>query len=106
MPARKLYFEAVRVGDELPALAKAPVDRVQLVALRRRLGRLQPRARGRGLRQERGHAVACTRPGMLVMGFLGQLVSATGPAARSCGATACASSRWCGRATPWSARAG
>ena len=30
MPPRKLYFENVRVGDEIPAMAKAPVDRVQL----------------------------------------------------------------------------
>ena len=30
MASRKLYFEAVRVGEELPALAKPPVDRVQL----------------------------------------------------------------------------
>jgi len=30
MPARKLYFETLRVGDELPALAKTPIDRVQL----------------------------------------------------------------------------
>ena len=29
MPARKLYFESIRVGDELPALATAPVARVQ-----------------------------------------------------------------------------
>ncbi|HEY1418259.1 MAG TPA: MaoC/PaaZ C-terminal domain-containing protein, partial [Myxococcaceae bacterium] len=30
MATRKLYFEAVRVGEEMPALTKAPVDRVQL----------------------------------------------------------------------------
>ena len=30
MAARKLYFESLRVGDELPAVAKAPIDRVQL----------------------------------------------------------------------------
>ena len=47
----------------------------------------------------------CTRPGMLVMGLLGQLVSRLGPRRRSCAATTCASSRWCGRATPSSARA-
>jgi hypothetical protein len=30
MAARKLYYEAVRVGEELPPLTKLPVDRVQL----------------------------------------------------------------------------
>lgn len=30
MPPRKLYFENIRVGDELPAMAKTPIDRVQL----------------------------------------------------------------------------
>ena len=75
MPARKLYFEAVRVGDELPALAKAPVDRVQLVALRGRLRRLQPRARGRALRQERGHAVRLRARACWSWACSGQLVS-------------------------------
>ena len=29
MPPRKLYFETTRIGDEIPAMAKAPIDRVQ-----------------------------------------------------------------------------
>ncbi|HEX9290786.1 MAG TPA: MaoC/PaaZ C-terminal domain-containing protein, partial [Anaeromyxobacteraceae bacterium] len=28
--ARQLYFEAVKVGDELPPLVKPPVDRTQI----------------------------------------------------------------------------
>ena len=28
--ARQLYFEAVKVGDELPPLVKPPVDRSQI----------------------------------------------------------------------------
>lgn len=74
MPARKLYFEAVHVGDELPALAKTPVDRVQLARYAGASGDFNPihvdevYARGIGM-------PSVYAPGMLVMGFLGQLVS-------------------------------
>ena len=74
MPARKLYFEAIRVGDELPAVAKAPVDRVQLARYAGASGDFNPMhvdevyARGMGM-------PSVFAPGMLVMGFLGQLVS-------------------------------
>ncbi|MBX5481979.1 MAG: MaoC family dehydratase [Myxococcaceae bacterium] len=74
MPARKLYFETVRVGDELPALAKSPVDRVQLARYAGASGDFNPvhvdelYARSIGM-------PSVYAPGMLVMGFLGQLVS-------------------------------
>jgi acyl dehydratase len=74
MPARKLYFESVRVGDELPALAKAPVDRVQLSRYAGASGDYNPvhvdetYAKGIGM-------PSVYAPGMLIMGFLGQLVS-------------------------------
>ena len=74
MPTRRLYFEAVHVGDELPALAKAPVDRVQLARYAGASGDFNPvhvdevYARGIGM-------PSVYAPGMLVMGFLGQLVS-------------------------------
>ncbi len=74
MPPRKLYFESVRVGDELPAVAKAPIDRVQLARYAGASGDFNPvhvdeaAARSAGL-------PSVYAPGMLVMGFLGQLVS-------------------------------
>jgi acyl dehydratase len=74
MPARRLYFEGVHVGDELPALAKAPIDRVQLARYAGASGDFNPvhvdevYARGTGM-------PSVYAPGMLVMGFLGQLVS-------------------------------
>jgi acyl dehydratase len=74
MPPRKLYFESIRVGDELPALAKAPVDRVQLARYAGASGDFNPvhvdelYAKGAGM-------PSVYAPGMLVMGFLGQLVS-------------------------------
>ncbi len=30
LTARQLYFEAVKVGDELPPLVKPPIDRLQI----------------------------------------------------------------------------
>ncbi|HVE83142.1 MAG TPA: MaoC/PaaZ C-terminal domain-containing protein [Myxococcales bacterium] len=74
MPPRKLYFEAVRVGDELPAVAKAPIDRVQLARYAGASGDFNPvhvdEAYARSIGMPSVYA-----PGMLVMGFLGQLVS-------------------------------
>lgn len=74
MPARKLYFEAIRVGEELPALAKTPIDRVQLARYAGASGDYNPvhvdevYARSAGM-------PSVYAPGMLVMGFLGQLVT-------------------------------
>ena len=74
MAARKLYFEAVRLGDELPALSKGPVDRVQLSRYAGASGDFNPvhvdEVYARGLGMPSVYA-----PGMLVMGILGQLVS-------------------------------
>jgi acyl dehydratase len=74
MPPRKLYFESVRVGDELPAVAKAPIDRVQLARYAGASGDFNPvhvdEAYARSIGMPSVYA-----PGMLVMGFLGQLVS-------------------------------
>jgi acyl dehydratase len=74
MAARKLYFEAVRLGDELPPLSKGPVDRVQLARYAGASGDFNPvhvdEAYARSLGMPSVYA-----PGMLVMGMLGQLVS-------------------------------
>lgn len=74
MAPRKLYFESVRLGDELPAVAKAPIDRVQLARYAGASGDFNPvhvdEAYARGIGMPSVYA-----PGMLVMGFLSQLVS-------------------------------
>ena len=62
MPARKLYFESVRVGDELPALAKAPVDRVQLARYAGRVRRLQPACTSTRCTPRAWACRRCTRP--------------------------------------------
>ena len=86
MPARKLYFESVRVGDELPALAKAPVDRVQLARYAGASGDFNPVHVDETYAKSIGMP-SVYAPGMLVMGFLGQLMSdwARGALLRSCG---------------------
>ncbi len=73
MPPRKLYFENIRVGDELPAMAKAPLDRVQLARYAGATGDFNPvhvdelAARGLGM-------PSVVAPNTIGMGFLAQLV--------------------------------
>ena len=74
MPARKLYFESIRVGDELPALAKAPVDRVQLSRYAGASGDFNP-VHVDELYAKSVGMPSVYAPGMLVMGMLGQLIS-------------------------------
>jgi len=74
LTARQLYFEAVKVGDELPPLVKPPVDRLQIA---RYVGAAQdwnplsidePHAKSAGF-------PSAFAPGMIGMGFLGELVT-------------------------------
>jgi acyl dehydratase len=74
MPARKLYFESIRVGEELPALAKAPIDRVQLSRYAGASGDYNP-VHVDELYAKSVGMPSVYAPGMLVMGMLGQLIS-------------------------------
>src|SRR6516164_3019746 len=74
MASRKLYFEAVRVGEELPALTKTPVDRVQLARYAGASGDFNPVHVDETYAKSLGMP-SVYAPGMLVMGFLAQLVS-------------------------------
>ncbi|MFZ5445623.1 MAG: MaoC/PaaZ C-terminal domain-containing protein [Myxococcota bacterium] len=73
MPPRKLYFENIRVGDELPAMAKAPLDRVQLARYAGATGDYnavhvdEVAARALGM-------PSVVAPNTIGMGFLSQLV--------------------------------
>lgn len=73
MPPRKLYFENIRIGDELPAMAKAPLDRVQLARYAGATGDFNPvhvdevAAKGLGM-------PSVVAPNTIGMGFLSQLV--------------------------------
>lgn len=74
MAARKLYFESIRVGDELPALAKTPLDRVQLSRYAGASGDYNPIHVDELFAKSQGMP-SVYAPGMLVMGFLGQLLT-------------------------------
>lgn len=81
MPARKLFFEAVRVGEELPTLAKAPLDRVQLARYAGASGDFNPLHVDEVYAKSIGMP-SVYAPGMLIMGFLGQLISDWGRGAQ------------------------
>ncbi len=74
MASRKLYFEAVRVGEEMPGLSKTPVDRVQLARYAGASGDFNPVHVDETYAKSLGMP-SVYAPGMLIMGFLGQLVS-------------------------------
>jgi acyl dehydratase len=70
--ARQLYFEAVKVGDELPPLVKPPVDRTQIARYAGASGDFNPLYVDEHLAKNAGFPSAHS-PGMLVMGFIGEL---------------------------------
>jgi len=71
--ARQLYFEAVKVGDELPPLVKPPVDRTQIARYAGATGDYNPLYVDELLAKNAGFPSAHA-PGMLAMGFIGELV--------------------------------
>ena len=70
--ARQLYFEAVKVGDELPPLVKPPVDRVQIARYAGASGDYNPLYLDEPFARSAGFPSALA-PGMLAMGFLAEL---------------------------------
>jgi len=74
LTARQLYFEAVKVGDELPPLVKPPVDRLQIARYVGAAGDWNP------LYIDEPHAKAsgfpsAFAPGAIALGFLAELTS-------------------------------
>ena len=72
--ARQLYFEAVKVGDELPPLVKPPVDRSQIARFAGATGDFGPLHVDEPFARNAGFPSVLV-PGMLAMGFLGELVT-------------------------------
>jgi acyl dehydratase len=72
--ARQLYFEAVKVGDELPPLVKPPVDRSQVARFCGATGDYGPLHVDEPFARNSGFPSVLV-PGMLAMGFLGELVT-------------------------------
>jgi acyl dehydratase len=72
--ARQLYFEAVKVGDELPPLVKPPVDRSQVARFAGATGDYGPLHVDEPFARNAGFPSVLV-PGMLTMGFLAELAS-------------------------------
>jgi acyl dehydratase len=70
--ARQLYFEAVKVGDELPPLVKPPLDRAQIARYCGATGEYGPLHVDEPFARSAGFPSVLV-PGMLAMGFLGEL---------------------------------
>jgi acyl dehydratase len=73
LTARQLYFEAVKVGDELPPLVKPPLDRLQIARYAGAAGEWNPLFLDEPHAKNAGFPSA-QAPGMIAMGFLAELV--------------------------------
>jgi acyl dehydratase len=72
--ARHLYFESIRLNDELPALSKIAVDRVQMARFAIASNDYNPAYLDE--QYARAHNLPSTfAPGILAMGFMGQMVN-------------------------------
>jgi acyl dehydratase len=73
LPA-KLYFEDVQVGDEIPRLVKSPVTHLQLVRYAGASGDFNPLHTDPRIGEMLGIGGIIAH-GMLIMGFVGQMLS-------------------------------
>src|SRR5215469_835747 len=79
--SKKLYFEDVQVGDDLPQLVKTPVTHNQLVRYAGASGDFNPLHTDAKVGEMIGTGGIIAH-GMLIMGFVGQMLSDfVGPAA-------------------------
>jgi acyl dehydratase len=72
--SQKIYFEDVQVGDALPSLVKAPVTHLQLVRYAGASGDFNPLHTDPKVGESIGTGGIIAH-GMLIMGFVGQLLS-------------------------------
>lgn len=72
--SRKLFFEDVQVGDQIPQLVKEPVTKVQLVRYAGASGDFNPLHTDPELGEKVGTGGVIAH-GMLIMGFVGQMLS-------------------------------
>jgi acyl dehydratase len=72
--SKNLYFEDVQIGDELPHLVKAPVTQLQLVRYAGASGDFNPLHTDPKIGEMIGTGGIIAH-GMLIMGFVGQLLS-------------------------------
>ncbi|MBV9690059.1 MAG: dehydratase [Ktedonobacteraceae bacterium] len=72
--SQKLYYEDVQVGDELPKLVKSPITHLQLVRYAGASGDFNPLHTDPKVGEMIGTGGIIAH-GMLIMGFVGQLLS-------------------------------
>jgi len=72
--SQKLYFEDIQVGDEIPLLVKVPVTHLQLVRYAGASGDFNPLHTDPKIGEAIGTGGIIAH-GMLIMGFVGQLLS-------------------------------
>src|SRR5437660_7435320 len=72
--SQKLYFEDIQVGDEIPLLVKVPVTHLQLVRYAGASGDFNPLHTDPKIGETIGTGGIIAH-GMLIMGFVGQLLS-------------------------------
>jgi acyl dehydratase len=72
LSARQLYFEAVKIGDELPPLVKPPVDRLQIARYAGAAQDWSPLSVDEPFARNSGFPSALA-PAMISMGFLAEL---------------------------------
>lgn len=72
--SQKLYFEDIQVGDEIPLLVKAPITHLQLVRYAGASGDFNPLHTDPKIGEMIGTGGIIAH-GMLIMGFVGQLLS-------------------------------
>lgn len=74
--AHEIYFEDVNVGDEMPTLVKGPVQKLQLVMYAGASGDFNPLHVDDDFAKAVGMPNGVIAHGMLIMGFVGQAVTA------------------------------
>ena len=74
VPLTQIYFEDVQIGDEIPKLMKEPITHLQLVKYAGASGDLNPLHTAPLVGEAIGTGGIIAH-GMLIMGFLGQMLS-------------------------------
>lgn len=71
---KKIFFEDVHIGDEIPALVKEPITEVQIVKYAGASGDFNPLHVVHSFGERAGYGGVIAH-GMLIMGFLAQMVT-------------------------------
>jgi acyl dehydratase len=73
--AKKIYFEDIKVGDEIPKLVKGPLQKLQHVMYAGASGDFNPLHTDDDFAKAVGMKDGVITHGMLIMGFVGQAIT-------------------------------